>query len=87
MCKSSRGIFASREARSPQAIGSFVSCTSLDSEVPLRRAQIHFVLPFPESRGQKAEAAAVCVKAGQRPPWNGRRALTQTASTLMPRTM
>lgn len=40
------------------------------------------MLPFPDSRRQKAEAVAVCVKAGQRPPRCGRRALTQTAPRL-----
>jgi hypothetical protein len=36
VCKASHGIFASRGARSPQPIGSFVGCMSLDTEVPLR---------------------------------------------------
>jgi hypothetical protein len=39
-------------------------------------------LPFPDSRRQKAEVAAVCVKAGQRLQRGGRRALTQTALRL-----
>ena len=43
------------------------------------------MLPFPDSRRQKAEAVAVCVKAGQRPPRSGRRALTQPAPRLRSR--
>jgi hypothetical protein len=45
-------------------------------------ASIDLVLPFPDSRRRKAEAVAVCVKAGQRPPRSGRRALIQTAPRL-----
>src|SRR5208337_3195531 len=66
----------------PQPIGSFVGCTSLDTEMPPGCVQLRLVLPFPDSRRQKAEVAAVCVKAGQRPPRNGRRALTRTAPRL-----
>jgi hypothetical protein len=43
------------------------------------------MLPFPDSRRQKAEAVAGCVKAGQGPPRSGRRALTQTAPRLRSR--
>jgi len=43
------------------------------------------MLPFPDSRRQKAEAVAVCVKAGQRPPRSDRRALTLTAPRLRSR--
>jgi|SRR5208337_761843 len=51
----------------------------------LRYAQLHLVLRFPDSRRQKAEGLAVCVKAGQRPPHSGRRALTQSAPRLRSR--
>ena len=69
----------------PHTNGSFAGCTSRDTEVPPVCSQLHLMLPFPDSRRQKAEAVAVCVKAGQRPPRSGRRALTQTAPRLRSR--
>ena len=53
-----------------------------DTDVPAGCVRLQLVLPFPDSRRQKAEVPAVCVKAGQRPPRIGRRALTQTAPRL-----
>jgi hypothetical protein len=47
--------------------------------------QRRLVMPFRDSRRKKAEVPAVCVKAGQRPPRSGRRALTQTAPRLRSR--
>jgi hypothetical protein len=44
--------------------------------------QRRLVMPFRDSRRKKAEVPAVCVKAGQRPPRSGRRALTQSAPRL-----
>ena len=69
----------------PHTNGSFAGCTSRDTEVPSGGAQLHLILPFPDSRRQKAGAVAVYVKAGQRPPRSGRRALTQTAPRLRSR--
>ena len=53
-----------------------------DTDVPAGCVRLQFVLPFSDSRRQKAEFPAVCVKAGQRPPRSGRRALTQTVPRL-----
>ena len=46
-------------------------------------AHLLFMLTFPDSRREKAEAAAVGVKAGQRPPRSGRRALKDCASATL----
>jgi hypothetical protein len=43
-------IFASRGSRSLHAIGNFVGCTSLDTEMPPGGVQLRLVLPFPDSR-------------------------------------
>src|ERR1035438_1318377 len=40
----------------PHTNGSFAGCTSLDTDVPSGCAQLHLMLPFPDSRRQKAEA-------------------------------
>ena len=46
----SQQIFASRRSRSLHAIGNFVGCTSLDTEMPPGCVQRRLVLPFPDSR-------------------------------------